>query len=201
MVIAEASWFLSSYLSAIEHYRSDLSILYQPRILFPGYFESFTLSEGNETIFTNDALRYSHDPEPQWKLLQRLIVSVAPNAPLSIEPSLVINEYLRESVTLDERGNAMLIPGVSTRFSPEYLVHKEELYSGFRDQVMQLPESISDDGMSSLENSVYNEAHLLFVTGQKREAIALLISICFPNGKNICSPYADENLKRLKGLS
>ena len=198
--IVENGWLLSRYLKDIEGYRSDISLLYQPRILFPGYFEPFSISYENKRVFSNSAERSQRSREANIQLLAQALQVLARYGDVFVEPNISLNAFLKEALLLEPVGIARISFGVTADVNSPIAQVVSSFYRKNLEGVFDA--TLGADAKHFLSLELLNVVDLLARRSQNREAIKLLDEVCAtPQGAWLCDPgllkTKDELQKRL----
>jgi hypothetical protein len=134
LMITEISWLHLRPMQLLEGVRADILLVYQPRILFPHYFEPLKIRDrqGN-SIFSSASrdLPVSETRRPSYDNLARFLrwqaalaadpraVGSSPPA-LILEPSQLLSKYLKGVAQLEPNGQVYLRSNQSARVWPQY---------------------------------------------------------------------------------
>lgn len=192
--VTESSWFQVAYLRYIERWRSDLTVVYQPRILFPEYFEPTGLSflDERKTRTSNEA-----DFDALGALIQR---AAAAGAPFAYEPSIVINSYLAHVTSFSSKGVARVVRDEALPADEPYVEGFLDGQKRCIDDIRSGERSFGEDTQASLEASAGNVADLLLQAGAPALALLVQEGICRQITPISCSPLALRNIAVLRVL-
>jgi hypothetical protein len=194
--LVESSWFLSTYLQVIEGYRSDLQILYQPRVLFPEYFEPINLQTASGSLEGVLADRPSElQKTPHYDRFGSLIRKIVDSTPLYFEPNVTISPFLQSVARLDERGRWQIEKGMPASFSQQGYSRRVARLGAIVDIADTLTRN---DSQQFLDTLLTNEADLLARSGRLEDGIALYAQLCTPIATENCSPLSIYNLITLQ---
>ena len=206
-LLTESSWFLLAYARHIEGYRSDVTLVYQPRALFPYYFEPIVLEREPRSAFTTDPLRSIRSSEASLETLGELITFAAQTNAFAVEPNVVINPFLKDVAVLDERGAALLVNGRQGSLAPGYSDALLAVYTPIAVSICGSLPALGNDARNYLDTSLVNAAHLLENGGHIVEALRLYESTCMPfqsacndRTPSPCSQLSRQNMDRLRGM-
>jgi hypothetical protein len=124
ILVTEPSWFITRYLQALEGYRSDVSLIYLPSLLFPTYFAPAHLFVGKSDLLSAES---SMPSEPNLSNLFKLVSGAAPVATIQIEPIQLVVEPLKEVLLLEDDGNIRLRQGVPGNVSSNFAAARASL--------------------------------------------------------------------------
>jgi hypothetical protein len=190
VLVSEPSWFILSYTQAVEGYRNDVTVLYQPEILFPIYFAPFTHVRYDHEHFASDA---DSDLEPFKRLGNFLAFATASNK-FFFEPTPVLNGYLSGVARCADNGLFRLIPGASSQIDQACVPYVTQALIDLR------AASFPEYPLFVLDNRNYFEVRLngaadLFSRSSHPElASQLLNENCSPSSHSACSELSIANL-------
>ncbi len=173
-LIVESSWFSSLYLSYIQGAHQGGPILYQPRLLFPYHFEPIVLSS-KEAQYSSWTEQLSRSVEPNREILGRALHALAP---ISLEPNISLNTFLKGVAQLEASGAVSLVPGKLYSFSNEYSAALIEHYSRIIELFLSFAPIEQADAQPYLETLLINDADLLDSVGKREEAKEFLSKAC-----------------------
>jgi hypothetical protein len=189
-VIADPSWFLLNYLQTLEGYRQDVSVIYQPSILFPKYFAPISLtSEAGQTYRNSD--KQNEDPLLQLGAFLRF---AGPSNKLQFEPNNVLNGYLAGVARCNEMGAFKLISGQPSNLSQACLPAASQMLSPLQAAASIHAPLFRSDNMNYFEAKLNGIADLFSRAGEAAIAISLMESACAPQNGQACSVVSIHNL-------
>jgi len=198
--LTEASWFPFAYLHYVEGFRSDLSLVYQPRVLFPYYFEPIVIADSGSSGFSTTKLLANRSSEPALNNLGTLIQSIGARAPFTIEPSIVVNSFLKDVSQLRSDGTMVIEFNQSANFDSKYVDAQLTRYQRLASSIRAMPKSLADDTRNYMETVLVNDVALLQTLGEKSEALRLYQGVCLPAESSPCSPGAPMNIAAFRQL-
>jgi hypothetical protein len=198
--LTESTWFPHAALQYTNNLRPDITLAYQPRILFPYYFEQFSLLlPATKTTIFNSKLPVEDEEssEPQWSSLGEFMQQVSSHGPLCIEPNIVINSYLGSVVQLRENSCIQIRKGQRALLDERYREDRRNYYARHQESIRNLPRALRQDAVHTLEQLITNETHLLALQGHGALALELYQALCDHRLEVICSPYSAQNRAKL----
>ncbi len=196
-LLTEASWFTLVYTKFIEGYRDDIALLYQPRILFPYFFESTKLNRENDAPFEIKAASSSLMTSPDLESLSRVIAFISERTPIAIEPNVTINSYLHSVLILGDTAIPQLAKGVEGSRTSSYFNKRLALYNQLRVARSGKNTALWADTRHHIESLLVNDADLFLTRGEASLALELYSIVCSSTNEFVCSSDAQRNMRLL----
>ena len=194
-IITENSWFLLAYVKFIEGFREDVTIFYQPRLLFPYFFEPIDLVDSNGIKFTTSTSLNTESSEPNMSTLADLINYLSTRGALYIEPNISINSFLKQVAILRGDGAVELSYGKQAQVFDSYVTTRLLTLTPNIAVASQTDGEITTDSQNYLEGILVNESDLLVQMGKPELALTM-----YEQGCANCSKTALKNIELIKEL-
>jgi hypothetical protein len=193
--VVENSWFLVKYLREIEGYRPDISLAYQPALLFPEFFQT-QLFRKDDKFFSGRVAQdmRGHLSDPYFNNLNALVQFTVPQYSFAFEPGLLINEYFSKVAIAHESGVVYLESGKGGLVQPGYALRQARALALFRPVLDASAPALRSETRAALELFLPSAADLLEKLGEREQAVSLLKSVCFPFRNYYCSGISTNNL-------
>lgn len=189
-VLTEVSWFQLAYLRFVERRREDVALLYQPRLLFPRIFEPQPLPG---KFIPEKSERLSALAEPDYSLLQTALNSVAAGSTIVVQPSVVVNSFLRPALRLSADGSVLLVKGMPGVIEDGYSASRAADLGRLLTISEMLPPAVAGEIRHHVESLLINDADLLEATTSPASAADLIEAVCGEAARR-CSATSQRNL-------
>jgi hypothetical protein len=187
VVITEVSWFLIAHQRYLNGYREDITPIYQPRLLFPYFFEKLLLKVGDKEINFNTKIK---ETSANFDNLFYFFKAFSADSVITVESSLVINQLLSKVAILNEDGALLLVPGAHARHESANMHNGLDKLFSISQKIKGLPVTLRGDASHHLQSLLVNYVDLLRVLGVKIEEIRQLLNkICDGVCHNKVSSY------------
>lgn len=187
LLITEPSWFILRYLTAIEGYRDDVALAYQPQLLFAGLFaptrmlisSGITYSSAREVVSSSDR---------NVKAAAQLIDLASQSGVVYLESTSALTAPFRGLLQLRANSLPVLIKGESRTQSPDYVSTRQKFFLELQLHLPQGSPFFDSDAQNYLETLLAREVELL----GDEDALILYRSVC-TNGRDRCSARIMNN--------
>jgi hypothetical protein len=189
--MTEASWFLLTYLQSIEGYRKDVTLVYQPSILFPDYFAQTKLIDQKQNSFDSWALPSGASSD---KNLGSFTDFASQLGEIDFEPNMLLNEFYQSIAQCDETGRTYLVRGQQKNCKEEFAEYV--LYSSLSISTADAKywSGFHSDTAHYFEGRLTSSADLLKRSNSIAAAINLLDRVCLWPQSSLCRLASLNNL-------
>lgn len=196
ILLAEFSWFPAATVHYIEGYRSDVKLVFTPRVLFPERSEPAYLPCANSAydsfaFFREDRSSWSY---PNMKSLNGLVQCIGATSPISFEPEEQINQLLSKVAILKAKGDSRIHYQQPGRVEFDYVKARLALTQALWSHLPVLNGAARYDTAFFMEGLATKHAHLVRQKDEPQSAVRLLHSPCAPFADSPCSSIALNNL-------
>lgn len=180
--ITEASWFQLKYLRDIEGYRDDVTLIYQPRLLFPKYFEPVQLNHPQAGLFDSAGALPSaaSDTGPNFRNIINFVEYAKGVSKVRVEPSVAINDFLSRHGSFLADGMVVLEPGGAPSFNPQYAQSVVQTIGSIQSAVLKTWSVLRADARHHVGARLSSTSDLLARKDGLKAAVDLLQKLCFP---------------------
>lgn len=197
VLLTEPSWFLFTYAQAIEGVRPDVSLVYQPSIMFPEYFARVKLADSQGNLF--DSWNAKHEHGSELPNLARFVSFVAARAPLSFEPSRVTNHFFSSVAQCDTQRFPYLTPGRNKNVDPACIDAMAGRLNSLKAAIAGSPgwTGHAADSAHYFEMTLTGSADLLALLAGPQAGAKLFRTVCQPLEEPPCGLTSLNNLAAL----
>ena len=188
--LTESSWFLLAYVRFIEQFRPDITLVYQPRVLFPEFFEP--VGSTLKIVRTGTTESGEVDLGALGSLL------VAHKLPFGFEPSVTINSFVKDVAFVTGEGNYSISRTVLAGTDEAAAEGRLKSLNPLLDDIRGAHPLLADDARAYLETILVNEADMLAKMGRIDLALRLYDGACNRIHPRECSPGALTNIQMLR---
>lgn len=180
--MVEPSWFVARYLTAVEGFRDDVKLIYQPALLFPEYFSPVILGDSkSKKIFNSREITSNENFQPnapEIRNIGRAISFLSSYPKVYLEANRLIAAPLREVLRTTDSGQLVLEPGKDSNLSSKYAEARETFIKELFSVAAFSGEQLQQDTLNYLEAVTTNEAAVMEETGSPGSGLKLLTTVC-----------------------
>lgn len=187
--LTEAGWFLAAYAQYVEGLRPDVSLVYQPSILFPEYFARIEL-ETSKSHYDSWGSTLPNDPDMRLAVFTDQLTRAST---VAFEPNMRINSFFKTVTTCNAEGETLLLRGSAGGCGQEFREAQARELNELQKKGLHDWIGFRSDTAHYFESQLTTTADLLVQAGAAREAITLFESVC-GGQHSLCSTTSYNNL-------